>query len=88
MNELDTEILPEPLYDYLGQELKVGQRCFYMNSAKGNVGRKCTILGFNKNGIEIQASKFDGYDATTTVKIPERFIVLEEIYENRPDLLL
>ena len=78
----------ETLYDYLGQELKVGQRCFYMNSTKGNTGRKCTILGFDKNGIKINASAYDGRETTTTVKLPNRFIVLEEIYTARPDLLL
>ena len=74
------------LTDYLGQELKVGQTCFYMNSSKGQIGNKVVIKEI-VGEKEIRILR-DGHSSITTVKFPRRFIVLSHIMEAEPHLFI
>jgi hypothetical protein len=72
-------------YDALGQELKVNQRIFYMNSSRGETGTFGTITEILDTRIKYKIDNIE-YEIFKTGQIDDRFIVLDEIFNNLPEL--
>lgn len=75
-------------FDAIGQLLTVGQRCFYMNSTKSQVGDFCVIKEILENGSFRILKENSFREQLSTVKLAERFIVLDVIYEQHPHLAI
>lgn len=80
-----------PIHDMLGQELYIGARVFRTSSAQGKNGDLGIIASkINKNG-----NKSLGFIAADShsmvvnfIKMSSNMIILDLIYNERPDLLL